>query len=137
MRTKNFALTEGYGFCGSVYYPDEICFAYNPNTLMISFTNTDEIFNIYLDKVTVFVGTFRIDCALYGDKATIKLSNIFKVFSSHFVQSFHELQDTNLNFYNSFIINCFIAHSLFDNAKIHILFESKKKILSRCMNRQG
>lgn len=80
MRTKNFALTDGYGFCGSVYYPDEICFAYNPNTLTISFTNTDEIFNYYLDKVTVFVGTFRIDCALYGDRATIKLSNIFKVF---------------------------------------------------------
>lgn len=80
MRTKNFALTDGYGFCGSVYYPDEVCFAYNPNTLRISFTNEEELFNIFLDKVSVYVGTFRIDCALYGDKAEIKLSNVFKIF---------------------------------------------------------
>jgi hypothetical protein len=34
------------------------------------------------------------------------------------------------------MINCFIAHFLFDNAKIHIRIELKKKILPRCMNRQ-
>lgn len=80
MRTRTFSAVGEYGFCGAVYYPDEVCFAYNPNSLAISFTNTEELFNVYLDKVTVYVGTFRIDCNLYGDRAVVRLSNVFRIF---------------------------------------------------------
>jgi len=71
MRIKSFSNVGDWHYSGTVAYPDEVCFAYNSNFVIIS--NTDAVSPA---SVIVEFGGKRLEAALYNGYAKVYISGI-------------------------------------------------------------
>lgn len=71
MRIKNFADIGGWNYGGSIAYPDEVSFAYNPNFVIVNFAG-----DIVPEYVSIEFGGKDIEVALYNGYAKAYISGI-------------------------------------------------------------
>lgn len=80
MRTQSFTLLSQYG---AITYPDEICFAFNPNYVEIEWAATSQTptFVLTISKVSgnTSLGSHSINVTMYNGKARIYVSRLFEL----------------------------------------------------------
>lgn len=74
MRIKSFENIGAWNYTGTVAYPDQVCFAYNPNFVIISNTGTT-----YPEYVIIELGGKKLEAALYTGYAKVCISGIMEL----------------------------------------------------------